>query len=134
MGYEGTKVSTQKSQQQIRALVFKHKGKAVGFFSEPPMEGFSAQVLIEEKLYTIRLNATLNAKRNKDQEELRIWRVLYHHLKTIFEAAESGVMEFREMILPYVVTKSGKTVAECILPQLDAAVEGNPARLLSGGR
>lgn len=132
MGFEGTTVSVSKSQTQIRALVFKHKGKAVGFFSEPPREGFSAQIIIDEKLYTIRLNATLNLRRSRVQEELRIWRVLYHHLKTIFEASESGVMEFREMILPYVVTKSGKTVAECILPQLDSAL-ANPSRLLPGG-
>jgi hypothetical protein len=134
MGYEGTTVPLVKSQGQIRKMVFAHKGTAVGFFTEPPFEGFSCQLTIDEKPYTIRISAKLNSKRQREMEEMRIWRVLYHHLKTIFEAADSGVMEIREMILPYVVTKSGKTIAEMILPQLEQAVEGNPARLLGGGR
>jgi hypothetical protein len=133
MAYQGTRVSVGKSQRQIRELVFRYKGKAVGFFSEPPVEGFSAQVLIDDQLYTIRLTAKISPKRKYPTEELRVWRVLYHHIKTIFEAAESGVMEFREMILPYVVTKNGKTVAECILPQLQAALENDPRRLIGAG-
>jgi hypothetical protein len=52
------------------------------------------------------------------------------HLKDIFEASNSGVMEFRELILPYIVTKDGKTVAQHILPKLDSAINGNPERML----
>ncbi len=55
-------------------------------------------------------------------------------MKGIFEAADSGVMEFREMMLPYVVTKEGRTIGEIILPQLDKAIQQNPARLLASGQ
>jgi hypothetical protein len=65
-----------------------------------------------------------------EQEHRRIWRVLFYHLKSVFEAADSGVMEFRELMLPYIVTKSGMTVAECIVPQLAKNIELNPARML----
>ena len=40
-------------------------------------------------------------------------------------------MEFRTMMLPYIVTKSGKTIAEQIIPKLDEAIERNPSRLLT---
>ena len=69
-------------------------------------------------------------EKDSEQEARRIWRVLYHHMKSIFEAADSGVMEFRELMLPYIMTNDGKTVAEHILPKLDAALAGRPDRLL----
>ena len=63
-------------------------------------------------------------------EQRRIWRVLYYHLKSIFESADSGVMEFRDLILSYIVIADGRTVAEHIVPNLARAVAGNPSRLL----
>jgi hypothetical protein len=55
-------------------------------------------------------------------------------MKDIFEASNSGVMEFRELILPYIVTSDGQTIAQHILPKLDQAIDGNPARLLPAPR
>jgi hypothetical protein len=84
------------------------------------------------------LGRTLGSKETTDKfredfrvaEERRIWRVIFYHLKSVFEASESGVMEFRELILPYIVTRDGHTVAEHILPKLAEAIAGNPSRLL----
>jgi hypothetical protein len=59
--------------------------------------------------------------------------VLFYHLKGIFESADSGVLEFRELMLPYIVTKSGRTIAEQLVPRLADAVSLNPARLLEAG-
>jgi hypothetical protein len=118
----------------------------------PPREGFQAEVLIDGLPYQIRIFGVCRLppmtrkiykrmvdtteKQRKDfldAEARRIWRVLFYHLKSVFEAADSGVMEFRELMLPYIVTKSGKTVGECIVPQLAQAINLNPARLLSSG-
>jgi hypothetical protein len=52
----------------------------------------------------------------------------------VFESSASGVMEFREMMLPYIVTKDGRTVGEHILPNLEKNVEMNPSKLLPGAR
>lgn len=114
-----------------------HKGFAVGFVSErdpsgalAPREGFHAKVVIDSKPYEIRISAQLKTNRKPEQEEMRVWRVLYHHLKSVFEAADTGVMEFRELMMPYIVMPNGQTIADVILPQLDAKLAGRPDRLL----
>lgn len=132
MSYEQTQVPVVKSQDKIRQMLVRHKGGSVAFISDPPLEGFQAIVRIDEKPYSIKIMATVKAKRDAEQECRRIWRVLYHHMKSIFEASDSGVMEFRELILPYIMAKDGRTVAEHVLPSLDAALAGRPERLLPG--
>lgn len=130
MAYEGTEVPVVKSQDKIRQMLIKHGGGRVAFISDPPLEGFQAVVQIDGKPYSIKIMAHLRAKRDPEAECRRIWRVLYHHMKGIFEAADSGVMEFREMMLPYIIASDGRTVGEHILPKLDAALAGRPDRLL----
>lgn len=140
MAYEKTEVAASKSQEGIRKLIMARRGSKIAFISDPPREGFQAEVSIDKAPYQIRIFGAVKQpqyagteKRRAmmlDQEHRRIWRVLYFHLKSVFEAADSGVMEIRELLLPYIVTKSGMTVAECIVPQLSHAIETNPARLL----
>lgn len=140
MAYEKTDVSVDKSQSGIRKLIMARKGSKIAFISDPPREGFQAEVQIDSLPYTIRIfgevkrpNTGRTEKQREvwlDQEHRRIWRVLFYHLKSVFEAADSGVMEFRELMLPYIVTKSGQTVAECIVPQLSKAININPTRML----
>lgn len=130
MAYEQTQVAVPKSQDKIRQMLIRHKGGSVAFISDPPSEGFQALVPIDGKTYSVKIMARCREKTDPEQEARRIWRVLYHHMKSIFEAVDSGVMEFRELMLPYIMTNDGKTVAEHILPKLDAALAGNPARLL----
>jgi hypothetical protein len=96
--------------------------------------------LIDKKPYTVKIMARLKqpsqylSNRQREefirQEDSRVWRVLYYHLKSVFEAADSGVMEFRELMLPYLVMGDGQTVAEIILPRIDAAIE-NSSKLLT---
>jgi hypothetical protein len=137
MAYEATVVPVVKSQQKLRELLLRNKGGRVAFISDPPVEGFQAVVPIDGKEYTIKIMATCKSKcsqQGTEQEERRVWRVLFHHMKGIFEASRSGVMEFREMMLPYIVTNDGLTVAEHILPKLDAALASRPERLLPEAR
>lgn len=105
MAYDTTVVPMAKSQEGIRKMIYAHKGTGVSFISQPPREGFEAK------------------------EERRVWRVLFWHLKAIFEAADSGVIDIRDVILPYVVTPDGHTISERILPRLENLLQ-NPDRLL----
>ena len=154
MAYESTEVPVSRSQEGIRKLIMSRKGGKVAFISDPPREGFSAIVEIDGLPYQIRIfGVCRQAPQQKSRrmrgrivgtkyttekfqeqfrmsEERRIWRVLYYHVKSVFEAADSGVMEFRELMLPYIVTKDGQTIAEHIIPRLANAIESNPARLL----
>lgn len=130
MAYESTSVPVSRSQEKIKKIILANKGTGVAFVSEPPMEGFHCAMPIDGKTYTIRIQALVKETRDKEQEERRIWRVLYHHLKDIFEASNSGVMEFRELILPYIVVRDGRTVAQHIVPKLDMAIDGHPEKML----
>lgn len=132
MAYERTKVPVSQSQEGIRRLIYAHKGTGVIFASQRPREGFEALVNMRGKPYHIKISASLKAQRNEEswrQEEQRVWRVLFHHLKAIFEAADADVLSIEEIIMPYVVTHDGRTLAEHILPRL-AEITGDPSRLL----
>lgn len=144
MAYEKTEVPVARSQEAIRKLIMQHDGFGLALVSdrdplEAHSEGFQAKVLIDKKPYTVRIMAKLKAPSQYlsdrqrqnfvEQEERRVWRVLYYHLKGVFEAADSGVMEFRELMLPYIMI-GDKTIAEHILPRIDNAI-ASPSRLLS---
>lgn len=118
------------SQQQLKKMLVAHGCTAIQFISQPPQEGFAAIVPIEGATYTIRVEAICKKAGNREQEERRVWRVFFYHMKAIFESADSGVMQFKRMVLPYIVTRSGLTIGESILPRLKEAVESNPARML----
>ena len=131
MAYEKTQVPVMQSQSEIKKLVMGRGGTGVAFISHPPNEGFEAMIPIEGVTYKIRIVAqTPVNSRDIERDTRRIWRVIYYHMKSVFEAAASGVMEFREMMLPYIVTRDDKTVGQHILPKLEAALAGRPDRLL----
>jgi hypothetical protein len=152
MAYEGTEVSVSKSQEGIRKLLLENKATGIAFITQtdPLSEGFEAMVPIDGKTYRIRIVAHVKKVEKKarkrrwgtapksdaqmqDSENRRVWRVLFYYLKSVYEAANTGVMEFRELVLPYVVVKDGRTVAQHLLPNLDKAIESRPERLLISG-
>lgn len=144
MAYEQTSVAVPKSQDAIRKLIMSHGGFGIAFISDRDphtsfsQEGLHAKVLIDSKPYAIKIMAVVKPVSEKlptkqrlnriEQEERRIWRVLYHHLKSVFEAADSGVMDFRELMLPYILVGE-QTISEHILPVMDEAI-ANPSRML----
>jgi hypothetical protein len=137
--YGTTSVPVERSQSAIRDLVMTRGGSGIAFIEQPPMEGFHCLMPIEGVTYTVRIQAQIPTQipkevRDQNQERRRIWRVLYFHIKSVFESSASGVLEFREMMLPYIVTANNQTVAERILPTLEKAIQTNPARLLSPTR
>lgn len=87
MAYESTAVSVDKSQAGIRKLIMARKGSKIAFISDPPREGFQAEVQIDSLPYTIRIFGEvkrINTGRTEkqrdvwlDQEHRRIWRVLF---------------------------------------------------------
>jgi hypothetical protein len=139
LAYETTEVPVSRSQEQIRKLIYAHKGTGISFVSQPPREGFEALVTIEKLPYHIRIMATCKTivaysdsarLKQTEQEERRVWRVLYWHLKAIFEAADSGVIDIRDVILPYIVTKDGHTLSEHLVPRMPEIMAIDAGRLL----
>jgi len=130
MSYEGTRVSVSDSQSGIRKLVYAHKGTGISFTSRPPREGFEALVTLGEHPYHIRVMATAKKVSDRQQEERRVWRVLFWHLKAMFEAADSGVIAIEDIIMPYIVTPDGRTLAEHFAPNLRELERMTNQRLL----
>jgi hypothetical protein len=146
MAYEDTTVAVSKSQEDIRRLIYQHQGTGLMLISRPPHEGFEAMVTIDKHAYHLRVMATCKdvsfdrnglgrtgsrKQRAVEQEERRVWRVLYWHLKAMFEAADSGVIDIRNVIMPYVVLKDGRTLADHVTPRLPQLMElENTERLL----
>ncbi len=140
-----------RSQEMIRKLILQNKGTAVAFISQPPTEGLEAQIPMEGEYYRIRISAKCRPPEGKvktkwqggkyvevppdpEKEARRIWRVIYYHLKSVFDSANTGVIELRELLLPHIVTADNQTVAEHIIPNLSRAMTGKPERLLPAAR
>ena len=143
MAYEDTKVAVSKSQDGIRKLINSHNGTGLILLSEPPREGFEAKIKLDTA-YRIRIMAicrkigaqrTDNALRNAQEQEVRrVWRVLYWHLKALFEAADSGVIDVRDVILPYIVLHDNQTLSDHVKPRMSELMNlENTARLLPAG-
>lgn len=133
MAYESTSVPIAHSQEAIRKLVYSHKGTGVSFTSRPPKEGFEALVTLQDVAYHIRVMATCRENGDQFKEAKRVWRVLFYHLKAMFEAADSGVIAVEDIILPYIVTQDGRTIAEHIAPQMKELHKFTESKLLSVG-
>ena len=134
MAYDNTSVPVARSQELIRKMIYAHKGTGVIVVSQRPREGFEALVTLNGEPYHIRIMATCKVSRSeqgREQEERRVWRVLYYHLKAMFEAADSGVIDMRDVIMPYIVTPDGRTISEHVMPKLKE-IQQNPSRLLIG--
>jgi hypothetical protein len=145
MSYEATEVAVSKSQDQIRRLIYGHKGTGLMLVSRPPQEGFEAFITIQQTAYHLRILAkTKDVRKDRhgilrtgnslaratEQEERRVWRVLYWHLKAMFEAADSGVIDIRDVVMPYVVLRDGLTLADHLQPRMAELMTLNPDRLL----
>ena len=81
----------------------------------------------------IRVVGVVRKTLNREQEERRIWRVLYYHMKSAFEDADSGVIELRKSLLAFIVTPNGETVGDQIIPRLRLVQAGKMQKLLSSG-
>lgn len=136
MAYEHTIVSVDKSQGAIRKLMTNHGATNIAFASsvDPRMEGFQATVILEGKPYGIRVAVPVRDKKNEklqDQENRRVWRVLYHHMKATFEAGDSGVIDIRELLLPFLVTKDGRTLGQRVIQDMPKMLEAPQKAFLS---
>lgn len=146
MAYESTDVPIANSQQAIRHMIYAHNGSGVSIISQRPREGFEALVTIKDLPYHVRVMATCKPIEERDRygrirpsgqienarhaEERRVWRVLYWHLKAMFEAADSGVIDIRDVIMPYVVMRDGRTLSEHITPKMPEIMRMDVERLL----
>lgn len=122
---ERTKVSTQKSEAEIRALLRKHG--AVGFMIGE--QAGSALIAFEMKDRRLKFIVPMpvmgrGTTENKvKQETRRRYRALALVLKAKLEAVESKIVEFETEFLAHIVFDGNTTVGERMIPQLRSALE-----------
>lgn len=71
--------------------------------------------------------------KEREQELRRRWRALLLVVKAKLEAVDSNISSFDEEFMAHIVTESGRTIGEMIIPQLDkVAASGHLPPLLPG--
>jgi len=84
----------------------------------------------DEKRFVFKPNTTYWKRSAADAEKAweqacrERWRGLLLVLKAKLEAVESGIVTFEREWLAHIVLPDGRTVAECVGPQIAAAYEG----------
>lgn len=79
--------------------------------------------------YGLRL-ADAKLQKATEQQNRSRWRVLFLVIKAKLEAVEAGVSIFEDEFLSFIVTSSGRTVGEILLPRL--AASGGQLQLEAG--
>ena len=135
---EKTQVSPEKSQEQIRATlrrygadrfgVMEGDGQAAVMFS---IEGKSVRMVVDlpdwqDFRFTEKRRQRRTDKQTKEMHDQAIrqrWRALLLSIKAKLEAVEAGISTIETEFLPFMVMPDGQTVADHVLPRLDAAIE-----------
>lgn len=137
MAYESTSVSVEKSQGEIRKLLYDHGARNFAF-SEAEVDNLSWAAVdfihqdqrvrmrvplkpIDRNLLADRVQRAQTRTRDEierqmiDQEAKRIWRVMFHGLKARLVSVEEGVETFEEAFLAHLVDPmSGLTMWEAM--------------------
>ena len=97
-------------------IMFAVNQRAVRFtLPLPPMEGFSQG---KKKSYS--QEQTFNRWEQACRER---WRALSLVIKAKLEAVATGITVFDEEFLAHIITASGKTIGERILPELETSIK-----------
>lgn len=107
------------------AIEFLWKGKQIRFRLPRPSE--TDKSFIDK--YGFRLSGD-KLTRAIAQRNRQRWRVLFLVVKAKLEAVEAGISIFEEEFMSFIVTASGRTVGEILLPRLSAA--SGPLQLEAG--
>lgn len=125
-----TTVPIARSQQAIQTLLAKYG--ATGFVVATRAKRIVLGFELNGK--AMRFDVLVSGDKNLPQEERRTWRALLLIIKAKLEASINGVATFEQEFMPYFVMKSGRTLSQELLPQLDEAINsGQILKLLPMG-
>lgn len=106
---------------------FTVRGKAVRFVLNLPQPNDKEFMLTA----TRKMRSPLQRQEAYEQAVRQKWRALCLTIKAKLEAVQAKISVFEEEFLPYFVLPGGLTVAEAMLPQLEAAYKtGEVPRLM----
>lgn len=109
--YAGTTVSPSKSRENIEKLLVRIDAKGFRWASTvgyPGQEVLEAIINWNERDLAFRLEVRFDHEKHRAQ----LMRALYWYLKTKVEAVQLGLVDLEREFLPYLLTKSGRTIYE----------------------
>lgn len=142
---QGTKVPVERTRMEIEKTVKRYGADAFATFEDPSCQMIAFRVANLNVRFTVPLpkrKEVANASRYAltpnqldaavDQETRRRWRALLLSIKAKLEMVESGLACFEEEFLAHVVTGSGQTVGEALVPQIAEIQKGRAIPLIAG--
>lgn len=136
---EGTTVAVSKTKGEIEAILTKYGADQYGMAIEAGramvafrIDGRHVRFVLpldvrDDEWVWRRPGGGVRSQSDKDkraaQEERRRWRALFLIIKAKLEASTSGIVTLADEFAPYTVLPDGRTVAEWLHPQIDAALE-----------
>ena len=118
MPYEATPVGVVKTKEQIERLLRGQQVVAIRFTSFPAyaLLEFTRKVesggLIPYRVQLVPRSSSGNSAAGVDRAERQVWRVCYWWLKAKFEAIDFGLVEFEQVMLPYMLVQGAEGKAE----------------------
>jgi hypothetical protein len=140
---EGTEVSVEKSQAEIRSLITRYGASGFGFLES----GDAAQIVFQVRDRRVIFRLPLPSRDDKRfmrspggrvfyTPEQRIkaweqgcrqrWRALALTIKAKLEAVESGIVTFEDEFLAYTLKPDGETIGDWARREMPAVLEGRP--------
>jgi hypothetical protein len=137
---QGTTVSIEKSEIEVRRVLQKYGATKFGTMVEPEQ----ATIFCELKNRRVQIVVPMPTKKEKawmyaspakvDAERRRRWRVLLITLKAMLEAVESGLMSFDQAFLAFIeVPGTARTLGDELVPRLNALYAGASLKALLAG-
>lgn len=112
-----TGVPVERSRSEIERVLTKYGCDTFAFGWTP----VSAMIQFGYKGRQVKLDVKVPTdKTSKRQQQIarQRWRVLLLLIKAQLEAVETGIMDFEESFLPWMLLEGGETVAQRMIPQL----------------
>ncbi len=123
--YKQTTVSASKSRDDIEKLLA--KVGVVGFRWGSNLQ--NAEETIEAALdwKGRRVGFRITVKYDDEKHRRQVMRALYWYMKSKIEAIEFGLVELEREFLPYLLTNTGKTVADMLANDARFEIKALPA-------
>lgn len=122
---QNTEVSVEKSRAEIETLARKYNADQFASGWKEDQRQATVQFRCQQRYVKFLLplpNPKDYGNRRKfEQAERRIWRALALIIKAKLEAVSSGIVSFEEEFMAHIVMPDGKTMAEHLVPQIEAA-------------
>jgi hypothetical protein len=127
--YKNTNVDSIKSQMQINKVL---KDNGIVDIQQSTVQGKGELVFIKELLVDtkkMKVGVKISIPDVTDKTKNQLYRALFYYIKAKFESLTFGFVEeyneaFVKEFMPYLITdKTGRTVADIILPKFSNAIE-----------